>query len=213
MGAPALPQPCSHPLSPSFRPQQDFSYALGQRGATRKKLAKASGCILEYVGHTAYFCGTKRERQLGRDYLRWLLKQRNGDSNADFKGRDDVTVLEVPSESVGFLTGHRGESLRKVELETDSFCFTDGNKADCTEGHERLLIFGHSESGRRQAKVMFEEKIADHKQMRNRGSGPPRRDDRRDDRRDVSAPCPERVLPGPTTLIIIWASCLVGPPR
>ena len=28
----------------------EYAYALGRGGLTRKKLAKASGCILEYVG-------------------------------------------------------------------------------------------------------------------------------------------------------------------
>ena len=31
----------------------DFSYALGARGSTRRKLAAASGCIIEYVGRLA----------------------------------------------------------------------------------------------------------------------------------------------------------------
>ena len=34
-----------------------FSYALGARGSTRRKLAAASGCIIEYVGRLACFAG------------------------------------------------------------------------------------------------------------------------------------------------------------
>ena len=40
----------------------DISYALGKRGATRKKLAAASGCIVEYVGSTVCYAGTAEER-------------------------------------------------------------------------------------------------------------------------------------------------------
>ena len=40
----------------------DFSYALGAKGSTRKKLAAASGAILEYVGNVAVFAGTRAQR-------------------------------------------------------------------------------------------------------------------------------------------------------
>jgi hypothetical protein len=34
-------------------------------------------------------------------------------------------------------------------METGTFCFTDGEKGDAAaNGKEKLLIFGHSESGR-----------------------------------------------------------------
>lgn len=32
---------------------ENFSYALGAKGSTRRKLAAASGCIIEYVGKLA----------------------------------------------------------------------------------------------------------------------------------------------------------------
>ena len=51
--------------------------ALGARGSTRKKLAAAAGCILEYIGQVAVIAGHKRERRQGRDYLEWLLKQKS----------------------------------------------------------------------------------------------------------------------------------------
>merc|ERR1719476_531459 len=36
---------------------EELSYALGKDGATRKKLAMASGCILQYVGCVAFSAG------------------------------------------------------------------------------------------------------------------------------------------------------------
>merc|ERR1719506_1857301 len=36
---------------------EELSFALGRDGATRKKLARASQCILEYVGNIAYMIG------------------------------------------------------------------------------------------------------------------------------------------------------------
>jgi hypothetical protein len=74
----------------------EFSYALGGRGSTRKKIAAASNCILEYVAQVAFLAGNERERRQCRDYLDWLLKQREGDLYVDVAGRDDVTTVRVP---------------------------------------------------------------------------------------------------------------------
>ena len=147
----------------------EFSYALGAGGSTRKKLAAASGCILEYVGNMACFCGYKRERRRAKDYLKWLLKQRDGPVSVDYEERDDVTVVRVPQGSVGFITGHRGESLRSIERETNTFCFI--NEASRGGKEEELLIFGDSDHARRRAKHIVKDKIDDHRDMGGRGGG------------------------------------------
>ena len=41
----------------------ELSYALGKKGMTRKKLARSSGCIVEYVGHTVFMAGEPDERK------------------------------------------------------------------------------------------------------------------------------------------------------
>merc|ERR1719181_1650164 len=56
----------------------ELSYALGKEGATRKKLAGASGCILQYIGMIAFMAGTRKERERCREYICWLLGQRKG---------------------------------------------------------------------------------------------------------------------------------------
>ncbi len=38
---------------------EEFSYALGKDGSTRKKLAKAAHCLMEYVGEFAVMSGTR----------------------------------------------------------------------------------------------------------------------------------------------------------
>ena len=70
--------------------ESELSYALGKDGTTRRKLARASGCIMEYVGQLAFLCGTLDERQRARTYLKWLLKQRHGPVTVDYEERDDV---------------------------------------------------------------------------------------------------------------------------
>ena len=37
---------------------EELSYALGKKGMTRKKLARSSGCIVEYVGYTVFMSGS-----------------------------------------------------------------------------------------------------------------------------------------------------------
>ncbi|KAF4680792.1 hypothetical protein FOZ60_012990, partial [Perkinsus olseni] len=131
-----------------------FTYALGRRGTTRRKLEKASGAIMEvtcvtdvvlgivisllynnvlvkfhsrqYIGYTAFICGTKEERRRGRDYLNYLLDQREGEVHVDTDRRDDITIIDCPEEYVGYITGHRGSELRSVEDRTGTFCFMDG---------------------------------------------------------------------------------------
>ena len=39
--------------------ESELSYALGKDGTTRRKLARASGCIMEYVGQVAFICGVR----------------------------------------------------------------------------------------------------------------------------------------------------------
>ena len=59
------------------------------------------------------------------------------------KDRDDCKVVKVPTSSVGFLTGYRGESLRAIERESSTFMFTDGDGRGSGES-ENLLIFSFS---------------------------------------------------------------------
>eukprot|EP00929_Paragymnodinium_shiwhaense_P071803 TRINITY_DN36469_c0_g1_i1.p1 TRINITY_DN36469_c0_g1~~TRINITY_DN36469_c0_g1_i1.p1 ORF type:complete len:1844 (-),score=533.29 TRINITY_DN36469_c0_g1_i1:697-6228(-) len=127
----------------------DLSFALGQGGSTRKKLAKASGCILEYVGNMAYMVGTAGERRRCRDYITWLTQQRLGPVFVDIENRIDATALPVQSELTGLL---KGSTLRDIEQETETFCFLEGDP----QTSNRLLIFG-SNKGRKQA----EKKVKD----------------------------------------------------
>merc|ERR1719350_954590 len=40
----------------------ELSYAVGKKGMTRKKIAWASGCIVQYVNGVVFFSGTEAER-------------------------------------------------------------------------------------------------------------------------------------------------------
>lgn len=138
--------------------EDDYSYALGKYGATRKKIAKASGCVIEYIGRHAYLSGSKLERARAREYLGWLFRQRVGPVEVDYSNRDDVTVLPVPKDCVGFVTGQKGTSLRAVEEATGTFCFIEGGRDDPHRDPKPLLIFGATDA-RRVAQEMLQQRI------------------------------------------------------
>ena len=164
--------------------ESELSYALGKDGTTRRKLARASGCIMEYVGQVAFICGTIEERTRARTYLKWLLKQRAGSVYVDdLQERDDVTIVPIPRDAIGYVTGNRGSSLRQVEEDSGTFCFVEGGRGES----EQLLIFGHKKADREVAERLINSLIQEKMRDGDRGGGDRyddrRRDDRYDDRR------------------------------
>merc|ERR1719329_720945 len=129
---------------------EELSFALGKDGSTRKKLARASGCILEYVGNVSYMAGSIAERLRAREYLHWLMKQRNGPVIVEIAGRNDVNVVEIPDEMKGMM---KASTLREVEKETGTFCFFQGD----TSTSNALLICGYRDEDRRNAKAILQD--------------------------------------------------------
>ncbi|KAH3757549.1 domain K- type RNA binding proteins family protein [Pelomyxa schiedti] len=141
-------------------PATALSYILGKRGSTKRKIAHASGSIIEYVGSVAYLSGYRAERQRAREYLLLLMEQRLGPVHVETHStRRDCTYVDIPTECVGYVTGLKGRSLRSIEESTDTFCFIDGGKSGVHSDTERLLIFGFVERGRMRAQEMVMELI------------------------------------------------------
>jgi len=124
----------------------ELSYALGKQGGTRKKLERSSGAIVQYVGHVALFSGTREERKRAKEYMRWLFEQLEGPVYVDgWEGRDDCTVINIPSECIGYITGTRRATLGAMEEEWGVLMFfmnKDGDKARGRGGSEMLIICG-----------------------------------------------------------------------
>eukprot|EP01007_Sphenomonas_quadrangularis_P003732 NODE_79_length_2233_cov_113.865385_g58_i0.p2 GENE.NODE_79_length_2233_cov_113.865385_g58_i0~~NODE_79_length_2233_cov_113.865385_g58_i0.p2 ORF type:complete len:357 (+),score=74.73 NODE_79_length_2233_cov_113.865385_g58_i0:864-1934(+) len=135
----------------------ELSYALGAKGSTRRKLALASACIIEYVGQVAFMSGTKKERRRAWDYLRWLLKQRTGQIQITDDTREDMNVIDIPPNCAGYLVGNRGTVLRPIEEETASYLFLAKNR----RGEEKLYVFGATKEGRNRAEAMVNHMISD----------------------------------------------------
>ena len=134
---------------------------MSRQGSTRKKLAAASGALLEYVGRAAVMAGTRAERSRCWDYLTWLLKQRKGSKVFvdDPEKRDDCTELRIPRGAAGRVQGKAGETLRSIERETKTFCFLVPDRDDPDGKEELVLIFGADKKRRYKALDLMEESI------------------------------------------------------
>jgi hypothetical protein len=74
-----------------------FSLGIPGDGLTKKKLQRASNCLIEYLGDFAYLAGTLKERRRAMRYLKWLLRQRAGHIRLSDLGRHaDVQEVDVP---------------------------------------------------------------------------------------------------------------------
>jgi len=171
--------------------EEELSYAIGKEAATQKKLEKAAGCILQFVGRCAFIAGTIKERRRCREFISWLLQHMRGAVTiSDISHRDDATEMHIPSNCKGWVTGNRGSELRRMENETGVYMFMalDGH------GEERLIIFGSdpgskvSTTGRMAAErlvnELIQEKLRDDggrqsksrsRSVRRRSPDPPRR--------------------------------------
>jgi len=163
---------------------EELSYAIGKEAATQKKLEKAAGAILQFVGHVAFIAGTLKERRRCKEFISWLLQQMRGSVTIpDISRRDDATELHIPANCKGWVTGNRGSELRRMEQETGVYMFM----ALDSRGEERLIIFGAdpgsktSTQGRMAAErlvnEMIQEKLRDDGRGRSnsRSPSPPRR--------------------------------------
>ena len=142
-------------------PEENLSFALGQKGSIRKKLAIASGCIIEYIGECAYLSGSLVERARGRDYLRWVLQQLDGEVTVnDYANRVDVSAIVIPKRAAGFVNGNKGRVLRNVEEITGTFCFI-GKSAD-GGSTKPLFVCGPNDTYRNAAVMLLEQYIKRH---------------------------------------------------
>ncbi|CAE7922971.1 unnamed protein product, partial [Symbiodinium necroappetens] len=136
----------------------ELSYALGKQGGTRKKIERSSGAIVQYVGQNALFSGCKAERKRAKEYMKWLFDQLEGPVYVHgWEDRDDITVVDVPQDCIGYVTGNRRAALGGIEEEWGTLMFFMNKDGGSTKGRgrggsEQLAIFG-SERSRRGAEL------------------------------------------------------------
>jgi len=120
---------------------EDIAFALGRKGLTRRKLERASSCIVQFVHDVVYISGFKADRQRAQEYLRWLFDQLEGPMHVSVEGRRDASALDIPQDAVGYITGNNRETLTRLESECGVLTFFVTRSADCGLT-QRLLMFG-----------------------------------------------------------------------
>ncbi|CAE7514569.1 unnamed protein product [Symbiodinium sp. CCMP2592] len=96
---------------------------------------------------------------LDQEYMKWLFDQLEGPVYAvhGWEDRDDITVVDVPQDCIGYVTGNRRAALGGIEEEWGTLMFFMNKDGGSTKGRgrggsEQLAIFG-SERSRRGAEL------------------------------------------------------------
>ena len=134
--------------------KEDAAFLIGKGGRTKRKLIRVSGCDLDLVNETTLaITGTRQKRQRAVKYVKFVTEQRVGTVKVDEDDAEgeDCTVLPVPQEAVGFVTGKHGNFLRTLEDEHNVIMFF-AEVGDKNEEFEHLVIFG-DRRGRRGAQL------------------------------------------------------------
>merc|ERR1719188_1581063 len=126
----------------------DAAFILGKGGKTKMKVARVADCEIELFERDLIleFRGSKMQRRRAKKYAEGVMAQRTGPVkiNEDFDD-GDLTMLSVPQEAVGFVTGRAGNFLRTIEEEWGVlmfFCEVGSKGSGRGKDFEKLAIFG-----------------------------------------------------------------------
>eukprot|EP00924_Labyrinthula_sp_SR-Ha-C_P008134 maker-scaffold_11-snap-gene-4.44-mRNA-1 protein AED:0.04 eAED:0.04 QI:59/1/1/1/0/0/3/117/494 len=167
---------------------EDYGYVLGKKGSTKKKLANASGALIEYFDKKCVVLGYAAQRSRAKEYLEWMLKTKHQiPITVQTDGRDDCIVLDVDSTAIGFIQGKRGQYKRDVESFTQTLIFMQDKNFDTEKpvepGLTRFLICGNLVENRNRARGFLcrrvDEKFALDEQELRRMSSRGRHDESR----------------------------------
>merc|ERR1719350_2179745 len=125
----------------------DAAFILGKGGKTKEKVARVSEAEIELFERDLILeiRGSKMQRRRAKKYAEGVMAQRTGPVNiSDDYDDGDLTMLLVPQEAVGFVTGRAGNFLRTIEEEwcTLMFFVEAGVKGGRSKDYEKLAIFG-----------------------------------------------------------------------
>ena len=119
---------------------EDAAFVLGKGGNTKRKIARVAGAKLEIIdmksdpgmkGAEIEITGTDAARARAKDYIGYVLAQRTGPVYIDHTmRRDDLSILMVPMDCVGYVMGRGGQVLRDMENEWGTLMFF-AKKKDC----------------------------------------------------------------------------------
>jgi len=123
--------------------EKEVAYVFGRQGSTKDKLARVSGTEIELKGPQLSIQGSSESIERAKRYVHILLDQRKASVKidpADYVA--DLTLVDVPVDCKGFVTGRQGGTLRKIERECATLMtFCKVNESD--DDDEPLAIFGN----------------------------------------------------------------------
>merc|ERR1740122_761338 len=93
---------------------------LAKGGRQKKKIARVSEAEIELFEKDLVLeiRGSKLQRRRARKYCEGVMAQRTGPVTVtDDYDDGELTMLQVPQEAVGFVTGRAGNFLRTIEEE------------------------------------------------------------------------------------------------
>merc|ERR1719433_324735 len=125
----------------------DAAFILGKGGKTKEKIARVSEAEIELFERDLILeiRGSKLQRRRARKYAEGVMAQRTGPvSITEDYDDQDLTMLHVPQEAVGFVTGRAGNFLRTIEGEWTTLMFfcEVGSGDRRSKDFEKLAIFG-----------------------------------------------------------------------
>ena len=134
----------------------DAAFVLGKGGKTKEKIARVSRANLELPQQslTLAITGELEARRRAKKYVECVMAQRVGDVVVDEDDpyfEMDCTIVPVPTDCCGFVTGTNGAFLRMVEQEYGTIMFfvhLKGESDRSRRGEERLAIFGERRARR-----------------------------------------------------------------
>eukprot|EP00413_Alexandrium_margalefii_P006676 CAMPEP_0204523814 /NCGR_PEP_ID=MMETSP0661-20131031/7047_1 /ASSEMBLY_ACC=CAM_ASM_000606 /TAXON_ID=109239 /ORGANISM="Alexandrium margalefi, Strain AMGDE01CS-322" /LENGTH=218 /DNA_ID=CAMNT_0051529537 /DNA_START=52 /DNA_END=704 /DNA_ORIENTATION=+ len=136
----------------------DAAFILGKGGKTKEKIARVAEAEIELFERDLIleFRGSKLQRRRAKKYAEGVMAQRTGPVTiTEDYDDDDLTMLQVPQEAVGFVTGRAGNFLRTIEEEWSTlmfFCEVGSKSGGRNKDYEKLALFG-SVRGRRGAEL------------------------------------------------------------
>eukprot|EP00959_Pyramimonas_sp_CCMP1952_P322757 6753879-Pyramimonas_sp.AAC.1 len=128
----------------------DAAFILGKGGRTKEKIGRVSGARLDlserHGNNVLEINGTGSQRRRTMKYVKCVMAQRVGPVHVDADDADDdLTLVEVPTECVGFVTGKQGNFLRTMEDEWGVIMFFaefKGQQERRQGSTEKLAMFG-----------------------------------------------------------------------
>eukprot|EP00931_Biecheleriopsis_adriatica_P072343 TRINITY_DN4653_c0_g1_i1.p1 TRINITY_DN4653_c0_g1~~TRINITY_DN4653_c0_g1_i1.p1 ORF type:complete len:1007 (+),score=294.37 TRINITY_DN4653_c0_g1_i1:26-3022(+) len=102
---------------------EDVAWLSGKQGKTKKKIAAASDCCIEFINQFGYLAGTSAERARAKQYFEWFLLKKPDNqkdlvmSAGELDARDDVTIALLSTEEKNSITKELGD----IEEETRTF--------------------------------------------------------------------------------------------